>query len=333
MSKVGKATGSRRRGVVRAAALGALLLAGMAQASVSMASTTASASGTARAGTAGSDTATAACFLDAGSVTATGDHRSQLFETLSPIRRDNDLVRGKTPYAAGQVRLSSDQKVVSSRNFYSVTGHVVIGTTLYRSTYGVQENVPGPNTAALHRVGGGWGAFTTLVQSMRSSAEPAAATDRLYALRNDGSLYRWTVEQKEGLPPIYHPMSAPGFSAVKTMALLSRTPTYDTLLMTTRSGALYTARIPLTGTMKPVVKQVRSSTWQGFESLEVERCGNYGTVVLGIDKDTKTGNLYAVGHANGTATVIRSLGKAPGTFGDPVNFHWVQYTDLAPFGE
>jgi hypothetical protein len=333
MSKVGKATKSRRRGGVRAAALGALLLAGMAQASVSMASTTGSTSGAAVAGTAGANAATASCFLDAGSVTAAGDHRSQAFETRSPIVRLNDLVRGKAPYAAGQVRLSSDQRVLSGRNVYSVTGHVVIGTTLYRSIYAVEENVPGPNTAVLHRVGGGWGAFTTLVQSTRSSAEPAAASDRLYALHNDGSLYRWTVEQKEGLPPIYHPMSAPGFSSVKTMALLSRTATYDTLLMTTRGGALYTARIPLTGTMKPVVKQVRSSTWQGFESLDVERCGNNGTVVLGIDKDTKTGYLYSVGHANGSATVIRGLGKAPGTFGDPVNFHWVQYTDPAPFGE
>jgi hypothetical protein len=30
--------------------------------------------------------------------------------------------------------------------------------------------------------------------------------------------------------------------------------------------------------------------------------------------------LYAVGHANGTATVIKGLGKLPGTFKDPVNY-------------
>ncbi len=43
-------------------------------------------------------------------------------------------------------------------------------------------------------------------------------------------------------------------------------------------------------------------------------------VLLGIDKDTGSGYLYAVGHANGTATVIKGLGKVPGTFTDPVSF-------------
>jgi hypothetical protein len=47
---------------------------------------------------------------------------------------------------------------------------------------------------------------------------------------------------------------------------------------------------------------------------------NQGTLLLGIDKDTKSAYLYAVGHANGTATVIQGLGKVPGTFNDPVYF-------------
>jgi hypothetical protein len=33
--------------------------------------------------------------------------------------------------------------------------------------------------------------------------------------------------------------------------------------------------------------------------------------------------LYAVGHANGAATVIQSRGPVPGTFDDPVYFRWV----------
>ena len=32
--------------------------------------------------------------------------------------------------------------------------------------------------------------------------------------------------------------------------------------------------------------------------------------------------MYAVGHANGTATVINALGKVGGTFPDPVYFRW-----------
>jgi hypothetical protein len=105
------------------------------------------------------------------------------------------------------------------------------------------------------------------------------------------------------------------------------------LLVTTRGGALYTVRIPLSSPMKPIVKQVRGSTWQGFETLIASRCGQYGSLLLGIDKDTKSGYLYAVGHANGTATVIKSLGKVPATFGDPVDFRWSSYYDAPLFGE
>jgi hypothetical protein len=57
------------------------------------------------------------------------------------------------------------------------------------------------------------------------------------------------------------------------------------------------------------------------------KCGQYGTLLLGIDKDTKTGYKYAVGQANGTATVIQSLGKVQGTFGDPVYYRWASGTD------
>ena len=74
--------------------------------------------------------------------------------------------------------------------------------------------------------------------------------------------------------------------------------------------------------MKPVVKLVRRSTWQGFEAMLANWCGRNGTLLLGIDKDTKTGYLYAVGHANGLATVIQSRGKVPLTLNDPVYFRF-----------
>jgi hypothetical protein len=106
------------------------------------------------------------------------------------------------------------------------------------------------------------------------------------------------------------------------MALISKTRTYDTFLVNTRGGALYTVRIPTTSPMKPVVKVVRTATWQAFETLLAVKCGLSGTLLLGIDKDTKAGYLYAVGHANGLSTVIKGLGKVQGTFPDPVNFRW-----------
>jgi len=50
--------------------------------------------------------------------------------------------------------------------------------------------------------------------------------------------------------------------------------------------------------------------------------GQYGTLLLAIDRGAQAGYLYAVGHANGASTVIRGLGRAPATFGDPICFRW-----------
>jgi hypothetical protein len=106
------------------------------------------------------------------------------------------------------------------------------------------------------------------------------------------------------------------------MAVISKQPTYDTFIANTKGGALYTIRIPVSSPLKPVVKQVRTRTWQGFETLIAHKCGQYGTLLLGIDKDTQSGYLYAVGHANGTSTVINGLGKVNATFSDPIDFRW-----------
>jgi hypothetical protein len=69
-----------------------------------------------------------------------------------------------------------------------------------------------------------------------------------------------------------------------------------------------------------VVTKVRTSTWQVFETLIAEKCGVQSTLLLGIDKDTKTGYLYAVSHAKGAATVIQGLGKVPATFAESSYF-------------
>jgi hypothetical protein len=153
-----------------------------------------------------------------------------------------------------------------------------------------------------------------------------------YSLRANGTLTRWDDKGGFGWT---NPRSAGGFAAVKTMTLISQTATYDSFLAITRGGALYTIRLPLTSAMKPIVKKVRDSTWQAFDTLIAEKCGQYGTLLLGIDKDTQSGYLYAVGHANGTATVIQGLGKVPATFADPVNFRHVTDPRAAPllFGE
>jgi hypothetical protein len=85
--------------------------------------------------------------------------------------------------------------------------------------------------------------------------------------------------------------------------------------MTTNAGALYTIRIPVTATAKPVVKLIRSSGWSAFESLVVQGCGTRGgSLIVGVDHETDSGYQYAMSKANGTTTAITSYGKVPAVF-------------------
>jgi hypothetical protein len=312
----GRRTGlyGTKRPITLATAAAALLLTAT-QATTSTASTSAV-------------NATAAdCRIDAGGASSTGDHLSHLFMSSRPVTRQDQL-RARGVFAPGQVRLSTDFQVRPGRGVQVMSGQVVIGSGLYTLHYPVFDGQDRPYEVIIDRVGGGWDRFAGLTSSRPVASEPATATQRLYGLRDDGTLYRWTITGTA-----YRSASYPGFAGVKAMTLLSRTSTYDTLLMTMRNGALYTVHIPLTTPMRPVLKVVRSSTWQGFETLMASRCGQYGTLLLGIDKDTGSGYLYAVGHANGTATVIQSIGKVPGTLADAVAFRWTQQAEQPLFGE
>jgi hypothetical protein len=283
---------------------------------------------------AGTTTTSAACKLLAGSVTAGGDHPSLVVTATSPptayvIRSYPDI------YPDGQVRLSgtvaNDPDITGTGGLY--WGNVVIGSTLYASAYYLTEaDEVDRSRVYLSRVGGGWG-DATFVDTTRYWKYPdPPAYNMQYSLRSNGTITRW--EDRPGTA-WGNKQTATGFAAVKTMALISQTATYDTFLANTRGGALYTIRLPRTSPMKPVVKKIRDSTWQGFEALVIAKCGQYGTVLLGIDKDTQSGYLYAVGHANGTATVIKGLGKVPWTFTDPVYFRHVLRPGDEPmlFGE
>ena len=276
--------------------------------------------------------ATAACSINVGSVTAGGDHRLQTFTATGA--RTADKVVAKDIYPDGGVRLSTTQQFgasINSTDFHS--GSVIMGSTFYESTYRTPRGGGAPVTEkAVTRIGGGWDVYRTLDTSYVDIASGSRETD--YSLHVDGTIYRRNVTFSSGHPVRQITGWQSGYKGVKAMTLISQTPTYDTFLMTLTSGKLYTARLPLAGgqIIPGVVKQVRGSTWQGFESLLAAPCGT-GTLLLGIDKDTGSGYLYSVGHANGTATVIKGLGKVPGTFTDPVYFHWKNFTDPNLAGE
>jgi hypothetical protein len=266
----------------------------------------------ATASTASTTSGSAVCSMRLGSVTPGGDHTQQTI-TATPSAGARQ-VGPKDLYPDGKARLPT-----SVRWYPEIpageqrTGLAVVGVQMYGTSYLTDGTGTAlePGTLKQTLIGGGWDDLHTYVELSRSVA---GGIDRsnVYSLINqftDGLIARWTVTPSGWK---YYTTFG-GFKAVKTMTLIGQGSTYDTFLATTNGGALYTVRIP-TGSGKPVVTKVRTSTWQGFETLIAEKCGNYGTLLLGIDKDTGAGYLYAVGHANGAATVIKGLGKVPTTF-------------------
>ena len=254
------------------------------------------------AGTAG------ACSLRLGSVTPGGDHTSQTI-TAAPSAGVRQL-GPMNLYPDGQAHLPTavrTELVVPAGE--ERTGLVALGPRMYGTSYITDGTGVSIVPGTLHNtlIGGGWDELHKYVE-----ASQYPGRSNVYSLIQqftDGLIARWTVTP--GGWKYYTTFG--GFKSVKTMVLIGQGRTYDTFLATTNGGALYTVQVP-TGSGKPVVTKIRTSTWQGFETLIAEKCGNYGTLLLGIDKETGAVYLYAVGHANGTATVIKGLGKVPTTF-------------------
>ncbi|WP_410789281.1 hypothetical protein [Kribbella sp. C-35] len=190
---------------------------------------------------------------------------------------------------------------------YYAFGLFLLGSNLYRQTTVLSGGRPAQSKAV--RVGTGWASFKSIATSNYplKGSRPAY----LYGLNSNGNLYRYAPTgagyRSAG--------SFAGFRGFKTMTMISEERTYDTLLMTTTAGALYTIHIPTTAAAKPVVKLIRKSGWAAYESLVVNKCGVNGpTVITAVDHDTQTAYQYGFSKFNGTATATTSYGKIPATF-------------------
>jgi hypothetical protein len=262
---------------------------------------------------------TTACALRLGSVTSTGAFTSRMLNATSPITVGG--VRGTAGvFGANQVQhISTFNGTLLGAGGESRSGLTVVGGALYSSSFTVDsESQLDPHYPHNNlRIGGGWGNYRWIEQSVLQPAD-AGSPSRilLYGQRTDGVTQRW-VSDGGGWRIT---SGVGGLSTVKGITLIGRTATTETFLANTRSGALVTVTWPTKYLAAPTSRVVRGSTWQGFEQLIATKCGSNGTLLLGIDRDTKSGYLYAVSHANGTATVIKGLGKVPATFADAVYF-------------
>lgn len=278
---------------------------------------------------AASQAAARACVMDFNSITAGGDVTGTRVTAGTPPQATGPS-DGTHLYTPGIAKASTSWfSSLGVANGISYTGMVILNSTLYTSSYGFDDSTGAP-FKTLTKVGSGWGDFTAVERSIYQPyvGAPTGRT-MLYGLRKDGVLFRW-LPTGSGWRAAG---SAPGFSSVKSLALLSQTGTYDTFLATTRGGALYTIRVPLANPMKPVVKQVRSSGWSAFDSLVAEKCGTQSTLLTAIDKETGHAFAYAVGHANGSATVIQLLGQLPGSHKDAINVREASDAAEHLFGE
>jgi len=271
--------------------------------------------------------ASAPCQLDLGSVTSAGAHTSQTIYATTPVTAG--AVRTTTGvYQPGQV-----QHTTTFRNRYAVSGGnirsglVVLGGALYDSGY--QTTAAGqvdPKYPVVNRrIGGGWSEYRWIEQSVQTAlmtGEPLRTN--LYAQRTDGTFYRHTKVGNSWR----NSGGMGGLTTMKSFALIDRDSGHDTFLANNRAGGLYTVRIPTAEPMRASSKVLRTSTWQVFEQLIVTSCGSNDSVVLGIDRDTKSAYLYLLRHANGTATVIEGLGKVPGTFTASKYFRWAPEVDI-----
>ncbi|MEV0790876.1 hypothetical protein [Kribbella sp. NPDC050459] len=251
------------------------------------------------------------CQMSLASTTSGGDLILRGLYGVVPPGASPSSWGGKDLLPDDQVRLTSGlgTEMNAEQRGESRRQYVVLGTSLYLLTYKVNDFYGDVDPASVQRtlIGGGWGDVRYL-ESSRFNRGATLVRHNAYAVLGD-TIVRWNVDGTA----FSRKTTYTGFSAVKTMALISQTATYDTFLANTRNGALYTIRIPVSG--QPVVKVVRRSTWQGFESLVADACG-LKTIVLGVDKESGAPYLYEFGHANGESTVIRALGKVPRTFNE-----------------
>jgi hypothetical protein len=275
---------------------------------------------------AGASGTSAACVLAVGSFNAQWGQNKQIVTattppTVGPALSTSNIYQ--SPFGIGVTPTTFSETPMTGARMARV-GKIVMGGYLYDSSAIVRSDgslVRGSNV--LKRYGGGWGSLRFLVQARyKATAASKPSRTTLYAQDASGRFGRWT-DLGTGFRNTGY---VGGLSTMKAFALIATTATYDMFLVNNRAGGLYTLKIPTTSPLKPVATPVRTSSWQSFEKMIAAPCGT-GSVVLAIDRDNGGYWLYTVGHANGTKTVIKGLGRSTLSWGDFDHFRFAPAYD------
>lgn len=250
------------------------------------------------------------CSISAGAIDGAGTAQQTTLTASTPPSATSSPYGAAGFYSGKSPRLLTSEYADGGVADVEYDSYGVIGDGLH-FIYSAVDGTGTVENSGFVRIGGGWSGMRAIERSvydLGSSAPPGSAHRNFYALGSDGTISRWSYTGSS--TRFGTKQSAGGFSSVKTMALIGQTSSYDTFLVNTFGGALYTVRLPLGSPLKPVVTKVRTSGWSSFTSLMAENCGKYGVLLLGVTA-TGAGQLYAVGHAAGASTVIQSIGAAP----------------------
>ncbi|WP_157630981.1 hypothetical protein [Kribbella catacumbae] len=246
--------------------------------------------------------AAAACGVGVGAVTATGMSGGYDITATKPVTAEP-----LAQYKLFGIRASSSWyywEPSASVNYFA--GFVTQSGNLYAAAETYKNGSETPVVSS-KKLGTGWSGFTTLTSA--NYYEPTTGRGRmnLYGLHTNGSLYRYSVKGPTG--PVASNGSAPGYQSFKAITVIAATATYDTLLATTKQGALWTIRVPATLPLKATLKVVRTTGFAAFNQLVAQRCGASSTLLTGFNNATNTGTVYAMSKAVGTQTVINTIGS------------------------
>jgi hypothetical protein len=247
--------------------------------------------------------AAAACTVEVGAVNAAGQNGGYQITATKPVTADSFA-----SYKLFGIRASSSWyawRSASNVGYYA--GFVLQSGNLYAAAETYKNGDDNPPVASSKKLGTGWTGFSALASSNYYNAAGGSHLN-LYGLHANGSLYRYSIKGPTG--PIASYGSAPGYKSFKSIATISSTATYDTLLATTKQGALWTIHIPTAVPLKATLKAVRTTGFAAYDQIIAQRCGTSSTLLTGFNNTANTATVYAVSKANGSATVINTIGSA-----------------------